>query len=199
MISDLQISLKRAGIGFAIGSTLGGADRAAYRTGLCLFGGSGTLPDVVATDPCHCAGADCHRLVRHRRRIEILRDLLHSIPGRLAEYPCRSFCRRGHLYPRRAVAWRQSLPRVFFEVVVPAAAPHIVVGLRLGAALAFLSLVAAELSGASSGIGFRLQDARQFIQTDRMFVGLIELGILGALLDSVFVIISRRLVHWESA
>ncbi len=82
---------------------------------------------------------------------------------------------------------------------MPAAAPHIVVGLRLGAALAFLSLVAAELSGASSGIGFRLQDARQFIQTDRMFVGLIELGILGALLDSVFVLISRRLVHWESA
>ena len=32
-----------------------------------------------------------------------------------------------------------------------------------------------------------------------MFVGLIELGILGALLDSVFVLISRRLVHWESA
>ena len=57
----------------------------------------------------------------------------------------------------------------------------------------------ALVTGASSGIGFRLQDARQFIQTDRMFVGLIELGILGALLDSVFVLISRRLVHWESA
>ena len=82
---------------------------------------------------------------------------------------------------------------------MPAAAPHIVVGLRLGAALAFLSLVAAELSGASSGIGFRLQDARQFIQTDRMFAGLIERGIVGALVDSVFVLISRRLVHWESA
>ena len=72
-------------------------------------------------------------------------------------------------------------------------------GLRLGAALAFLSLIAAELSGASSGIGFRLQDARQFIRTDRMFVGLIELGILGATLDYIFVFISRRLVHWESA
>ena len=72
-------------------------------------------------------------------------------------------------------------------------------GLRLGAALAFLSLVAAELSGASSGIGFRLQDARQFMRTDRMFVGLIELGILGALLDAVFVFFSRRIVHWENA
>lgn len=100
-------------------------------------------------------------------------------------------------YIRAARSLGASRLREFFEVVIPAAAPHIVVGLRLGAALAFLSLVAAELSGASSGIGFRLQDARQFIRTDRMFVGLIELGILGAMLDLVFVTISNKLVHWE--
>jgi len=102
-------------------------------------------------------------------------------------------------YLRAARSLGASRLREFFEVIIPASAPHIVVGLRLGAALAFLSLIAAELSGASSGIGFRLQDARQFIRTDRMFVGLIELGILGATLDYIFVFISRRLVHWESA
>jgi NitT/TauT family transport system permease protein len=89
--------------------------------------------------------------------------------------------------------------REFFEVILPAAAPHIVAGLRLGAALAFLSLVAAELTGASAGIGYRIQEARQFVRTDRMFVGLIELGLLGALLDLCFLQLSRRLVHWESA
>lgn len=87
--------------------------------------------------------------------------------------------------------------REFFEVVIPAAAPHIVAGLRMGAALAFLSLVAAELTGASAGIGYRIQEARQFIRTDRMFVGLIELGILGATLDYIFMTISRRVIHWE--
>ena len=101
-------------------------------------------------------------------------------------------------YIRAARSLGASKFREFFEVVIPAAAPHIVVGLRLGAALAFLSLVAAELSCASSGIGFRLQDARQFIRTDRMFVGLIELGILGSLLDAMFVLLGRRLVHWEN-
>ena len=80
---------------------------------------------------------------------------------------------------------------------MPAAAPHIVAGLRMGAALAFLSLVAAELTGASSGIGFRIQEARQFMQTDVMFVNLILLGVLGAALDAAFVAASRRLVHWE--
>lgn len=91
-----------------------------------------------------------------------------------------------------APMWRE-----FFQVVIPAAAPHIVAGLRMGAALAFLSLVAAELTGASSGIGYRLQEARQYIRMDRMFVGLIELGLLGAALDFFFLYCSRRLVHWE--
>lgn len=87
--------------------------------------------------------------------------------------------------------------REFFEVVVPAAAPHILLGLRLGAALAFLSLVAAELTGASSGIGYRIQESRQFFRTDRMFVGLIQLGLLGGLLDFFFVWLGKRVVHWE--
>lgn len=89
--------------------------------------------------------------------------------------------------------------REFIQVVIPATAPHIVAGLRMGASLAFLSLVAAELSGASSGIGYRMQEARQYIRTDIMFVGLIELGVLGALLDAVFVTLSRRVVHWDDA
>ena len=100
-------------------------------------------------------------------------------------------------YIRASRSLGAPLPREFFQVVIPAAAPHIVSGLRLGAALAFLSLVAAELTGASSGIGYRLQEARQYLRMDRMFVGLIELGILGAVLDFAFLSLSRHLVHWE--
>ena len=75
------------------------------------------------------------------------------------------------LYIRAARSLGASKLREFVMVVVPASAPHIFAGLRLGAALAFLSLVAAELTGASAGIGYRLQEARQFILMDRMFVG----------------------------
>lgn len=102
-------------------------------------------------------------------------------------------------YIRASRSLGAPLGREFFQVVIPAAAPHIVSGLRLGAALAFLSLVAAELTGAASGIGYRLQEARQYLRMDRMFVGLIELGILGAALDFAFLSLSRRLVHWEQA
>lgn len=101
------------------------------------------------------------------------------------------------LYIRASRSLGASRLREFLMVVVPASAPHIFAGLRLGAALAFLSLVAAELTGASAGIGYRLQEARQFILMDRMFVGLIELGLLGAMVDTGFVMLSRWLIHWE--
>lgn len=100
-------------------------------------------------------------------------------------------------YIRASRSLGAPLGREFFHVVIPASAPHILAGLRMGAALAFLSLVAAELTGASSGIGYRLQEARQYLRMDRMFVGLIQLGVLGALLDLIFVLLGRRVVHWE--
>ena len=101
-------------------------------------------------------------------------------------------------YIRAARSLGAPLWREFFEVVVPAAAPHIFAGLRFGAALAFLSLVAAELTGSSAGIGYRLEEARQYFQVDRMFVGLIQLGLLGAMLDAFFVYAGKRIVHWEA-
>jgi NitT/TauT family transport system permease protein len=100
-------------------------------------------------------------------------------------------------YIRASRSLGAPLSREFFQVVIPASAPHILAGLRMGAALAFLSLVAAELTGASTGIGYRLQEARQYLRMDRMFVGLVELGLLGAALDFIFVFLGRRLVHWE--
>lgn len=103
------------------------------------------------------------------------------------------------IYIRASRSLGASRLREFATVVIPASAPYIFAGLRFGASLAFLSLVAAELTGASAGIGYRLQEAREYILMDRMFVELIELGILGALVDSLFVLLSRRLVHWEAA
>ncbi|MET4129763.1 ABC transporter permease [Roseovarius sp. MBR-6] len=198
LISDLKISLTRAAIGFAIGSTLGvliGLLTArvfvfslALEPFLTLLRPIPAIALVPIAIVWFGIGEGSKYFVISYTVFLAVWLNTHAGAAGVAE-----------TYIRASRSLGANRFREFFEVVVPAAAPHIVVGLRLGAALAFLSLVAAELSGASSGIGFRLQDARQFIQTDRMFVGLIELGILGALLDSVFVIISRRLVHWESA
>lgn len=87
-------------------------------------------------------------------------------------------------------------PALFLEVVLPGSAPFIVAGLRQGVAVAFILLVAAEISGASAGIGFRIEQSHLVFRADRMMVGLLTLGILGGLADTLFNRIARRVVFW---
>ncbi|WP_420099871.1 ABC transporter permease [Corynebacterium sp.] len=102
-------------------------------------------------------------------------------------------------YLRAARSLGVSRPRQFLSVVVPAASPFIVTGLRLGASVAFISLIAAELTGASAGIGFQLQESRQYLATDAMFVSLITLGVLGAAVDLTISSAGHRLLRWEKS
>ena len=86
---------------------------------------------------------------------------------------------------------------LFYRVVLPAALPSIVTGLRQGLAIAFILVVAAELTGASSGLGNLISQSHLTFRTDRMLVGLALLGVLGALVDFGFSRLARWLVHWD--
>lgn len=85
--------------------------------------------------------------------------------------------------------------QVFAFVILPAAFPTIVTGLRLGAGIAFLVLVAAELLAASSGIGYMIMDARDHLFTDRVMVGIIVLGLLGSFLNKVLLYLEARMIR----
>lgn len=196
LYSDLKVSLTRAAIGFTIGSLLGIA--LGLLTARTRFFGYSLNPFLSLLRPIPAIAlvpvaivwfgigeASKYFVISYTVFLAVWLNTHHG-----TEHVALT-------YIRASRSLGASRMREFFEVVIPAAAPFIVAGLRMGAALAFLSLVAAELTGSSAGIGFRLQEARQFIRTDRMFVGLIELGVLGASLDFFFVVVSRRLVHWE--
>jgi ABC-type nitrate/sulfonate/bicarbonate transport system permease component len=86
---------------------------------------------------------------------------------------------------------------VIRHVIILSAFPHIVVGARLGMAMGFIVLVAAELIAADSGLGFLIQDARQHFMTDQIFVGIITIGILGLLLNQSLLLLERRIVPWR--
>jgi ABC-type nitrate/sulfonate/bicarbonate transport system permease component len=75
---------------------------------------------------------------------------------------------------------------IFLRVVLPSAVPFILIGMRSALGFAFVGLVSAELIAANSGIGQIIMDSRFSLQTDRMFVGLLVLGILGALAQLAF-------------
>ncbi|MEZ5639182.1 MAG: ABC transporter permease [Burkholderiaceae bacterium] len=196
LISDLSVSLQRAAVGFALGSFLGvllGLLTSRIRpVGYALHPLLNVLRPIPAIALAPLAivwfgigEPSKYFLITYTVFLAVWLNTDHG-----ASHVASTYIRASRSLG--AGTWRE-----FFEVVIPAAAPHIVSGLRLGAALAFLSLVAAELTGASSGIGYRIQESRQFFRTDRMFVGLVELGLLGGLLDFIFQQISRRVVHWE--
>ena len=62
---------------------------------------------------------------------------------------------------------------------LPATVPYVVTGLRLALGNAFMSVIAAELVAAQSGVGHLIWSARLFAQTDYVFVGIITLGLMG--------------------
>ena len=57
---------------------------------------------------------------------------------------------------------------------------------------AFLTVVAAEMIAATSGLGFLIYSSRQFLATDAMFVGILTLGVLGFITDKVFLLLCER-------
>ena len=80
----------------------------------------------------------------------------------------------------RAAQCLGASPRqIFSHVVVPATVPYIVTGLRLAMGNAFMTVIAAELVAAQSGVGHLIWNSRLFAQTDYVFVGIITLGLMG--------------------
>lgn len=89
--------------------------------------------------------------------------------------------------------------RFILQVVLPGALPAIMTGLRVGVMVAWMCVVASELIAASSGIGYLIMDARQLSQTDVVLVGMMTIGAMGKLLDSLLKRLENRLITWKTA
>lgn len=77
---------------------------------------------------------------------------------------------------------------VLLKVVVPAATPGIVSGLRIGLGLAWVILVLGESNGIDTGLGSMIMLAREQVRTDRIVVGMIVIGVAGYLSDRLLVL-----------
>lgn len=85
------------------------------------------------------------------------------------------------------------------RLVIPAALPNILLGVRLSLGVAWLGLVVAELMGSTSGIGYLMSDARQFNKTSTVFVGIIIFAVIGKLTDSLVRFLEHRLLKWRDS
>ena len=86
-----------------------------------------------------------------------------------------------------------------FRIVIPSCFPAILAGVRTALGLGVMVIVAAEMLGADSGLGYLIMQARSHFNMANLFVGVIGLGLLSLGLDRLFVVIvDNALPRWSS-
>lgn len=85
------------------------------------------------------------------------------------------------------------------RVLLPAAMPALLNGLRNGLSLAWMFMVAAELIAASQGLGYLLTDGRETSRADIVLAAIVLLALLGKLSDSLMAWIETRALHWRDS
>ena len=86
---------------------------------------------------------------------------------------------------------------IFRKILLPAALPSIVNGMRIGLGVAWMCLVSAEmLPGSLSGVGYLITHAYTLARTDIVIAGMISIGVVGAFLDLFFRLIEERKFVW---
>ncbi|XVQ88805.1 ABC transporter permease [Microbispora siamensis] len=83
------------------------------------------------------------------------------------------------------------------HIVLPGALPQTLVGLRQSLGVAWLALIVAEQVNADAGLGYMINDAREFLRTDVIVVGLLVYSALGLLTDALVRLLERRALTWR--
>ena len=86
---------------------------------------------------------------------------------------------------------------LYRDVILPAALPSILVGVRFSLGLVWVLLIVAETISAQAGIGYMTMNAREFLQTDVALVGVLLYALLGKLADLFARALERRLLRWN--
>jgi len=80
---------------------------------------------------------------------------------------------------------------------LPAALPEILTAMRIGIGFGWTTLVAAEMVAATSGLGYLVLSASQFLQTSTVIMGIIVIAIIAYAFDLLMRFIERKIVPWK--
>ena len=103
------------------------------------------------------------------------------------------------IYVEAAEALGTSKIATFWRVALPNAVPFIMAGMRTGLSTGFLALVAAELIASSNGLGFLISNAGQNLRIDIVLMGIVVIGIVATILDTIAVRVQNHLTRWSEA
>jgi NitT/TauT family transport system permease protein len=100
-------------------------------------------------------------------------------------------------YLRAAQSLGLSASQIFFRVIIPNALPQIFTGLKIALALSWAVVVAAELVGAQTGLGYMISNAALLFQIPIVYVGVALIGLLGLAMNLVLNGVEAKVVHWK--
>lgn len=194
----IAVSLQRAAIGFALGAVAG--------LGLALVAGLSRVGENIVDPP-----------------LQMLRALplfglipLFILWFGIGETPKVALVALGVAFPlylntfsgirgvdgrlaEVARMLRLSRTETVTHIVLPGALAQTLVGLRQSLGVAWLALIVAEQINADAGLGHMINDAREFLRTDVIVVGLIVYAILGLLTDALVRLLERRALSWRQS
>lgn len=87
--------------------------------------------------------------------------------------------------------------KILKKIVLPAASPYIVTGLRVSLAIALILVTTSEMVVGASGLGFFILDEERSLRTDNMYAGILLVAILGYALNRVFLLLERWAMAWH--
>lgn len=86
---------------------------------------------------------------------------------------------------------------IFRRVIMPAATPYILSGVRIGIGTAFIVVIVAEMIAVNNGLGYRILEAREYMWSDKIIAGMLTIGILGLVIDLGMDRLNNHLLKWH--
>ena len=86
---------------------------------------------------------------------------------------------------------------LFRRVIVPAAMPYILTGMRIGIGTAFIVVIVSEMIAVNSGLGYRILEAREYMWSDKIIAGMFTIGLLGLGIDIFMNGLNNWLLKWH--
>jgi ABC-type nitrate/sulfonate/bicarbonate transport system permease component len=96
-----------------------------------------------------------------------------------------------------ARTFRLSHVKTVVEIVLPAASPQIITGLRVSLPIMLILVVISEMVGSTDGIGYFILDSQRRFRVPQMYAGMAALALLGYTLNQLFNLLHRRLLGWH--
>jgi sulfonate transport system permease protein len=100
-------------------------------------------------------------------------------------------------YVELAQVFEYNKVKLLRKVILPAALPSILTGIRLGLSMSWMTIIGAELIASESGIGYMMTWGRQLFQLDVVMVGVIVIGIIGLIMNNIMGPVESYFLRWR--